>query len=102
MTLTATPPPRHRLDVGVTICEECLPIQGSVQHNRVRPLKLARDVVPASRTPRGHLVLESSAILSGRLLTIDADFGSRNAARRLLPVVNRLLSTLRVRRAGHG
>ena len=36
------------------------------------------------------------------LLTIDADFGSRKAARRLLPVVNRVLSTLRVRQAGHG
>jgi hypothetical protein len=86
----------------VTICEECLPIQGSVQHNRVRPLTLASDVVPASRTPRGHLVIESSAVLDGRLLTIDADFGSRNAADHLLAVVNRVLSTLRVRRAVHG
>jgi hypothetical protein len=91
-----------RSELVVTICEECLPIQGSVRHNRVQPLALASDVVPASRTPRGHLVLESSAILNGRLFTIAADFGSRNAARRLLPVVNRVLGTLRVRQTGHG
>jgi len=89
-------------DLAVTICEECLPIQESVQRNRVRPLTLAGDAIPAARTPRGHLVLESSAILDGRLLTIDADFGSRNAAHRLLPVVNRVLGTLRVRPARYG
>ena len=89
-------------DLVVTICECNEPIQGSTQHNRVRPLTLSGDVVPTARTPRGHLVLESSALINGRLLTIDADFGSRSAARRLLPVVNRVLGTLRVRQAGHG
>jgi hypothetical protein len=63
-------------DLAVTICEECLPIQESVQRNRVRPLTLAGDAIPTARTPRGHLVLESSATIDGRLLTIDADFGS--------------------------
>ena len=86
----------------MTICEECLPIQESVQRNRVRPLTLAGDAIPTARTPRGHLVLESSAIIDGRLLTIDADFGSRSAARTLLPVVNSVLGTLRVRQAGSG
>ena len=89
-------------DLVVTICEECLPIHGSVQHNRVRPLTLASNIVPASRTPRGHLVIEASAILDGRLLTIDADFGSPKAAHRLLSTVNRVLSTLRARPLGHG
>ena len=89
-------------DLAVTICECNEQIQRSTQRNRVRPLTLAGDVVPTARTPRGHLVLESSALIDGRLLTIDADFGSRSAARRLLPVVNGALGTLRVRQVGHG
>ena len=89
-------------DLAVTICECNEPIQRSTQRNRVGPLTLAGNVIPAVRTPRGHLVLESSALLNGRLLTIDADFGSRNGARRLLSVVNRALSTLRARQAGQG
>ena len=89
-------------DLVVTICECNEPIQRSTQRNRVRPLMLSGDVVPTARTPRGHLVLESSALVDGRLLTIDADFGSRSAARRLLPVVNSALGTLRVRQVGHG
>jgi hypothetical protein len=89
-------------DVAVTICECNEPIEGSTQRNRVRPLRLSGDVVAAARTPRGHVVLEASALLAGRLLTIDADFGSRNAARRLLAAVNKMLGTLRVRPARYG
>ena len=89
-------------DLVVTVCECNEPVEPSTQHNRVRSLTLSGDVIPTARTPRGHLVLESSALINGRLLTIDADFGSRRAARRLLPAVNSVLSTLRVRQAGHG
>jgi len=88
-------------DVAVTICECNEPMQRSTQRNRVRPLTLSGNVVPTARTPRGHLVLESSVLIDGRLLTIDADFGSRNAAPRLLSLVNGVLGTLRVRPAGH-
>lgn len=89
-------------DVAVTICECNDPIEASTQRNRVRPLTLAGDMVPVARTPRGQLWLESSALLDGRLLTIYANFGSRNAAPRLLSLVNGVLGTLRVRPAGHG
>jgi hypothetical protein len=75
------------------------PFQRSVQRNRVRLRMLASETVPASRTPRGHLVLQSSVILDGGLFSIDADFGSPRAAHRLLPMVNRVLSTLRARPA---
>lgn len=87
-------------DIAVTICECNESIEESTQRNRVRPLTLAGDVVPSARMPRGHLVLESSVLINGRLLTIDADFGSRSD--RLLPVVNSVLRTLRVRQAGNG
>lgn len=87
-------------DVVVTVSADG-PYQGIVQHNRIRLRMVASEIVPAWRTPRRDLVLQSMVILDGGLLSIDADFGSRNAASRLLPLVNRVLSTLRVRPVGY-
>ena len=61
----------------------------------VQPLALGRDAIPARRTPRGHLVLKESAMFGGGLVSISAEFGSRSVARRLLPVANRVLRSLR-------
>ena len=61
----------------------------------VQPLALAANAIPTRRTPRGHLVLEESAMLGGGLVSISAEFGSRSAAPRLLPVVNGVLRSLR-------
>jgi hypothetical protein len=88
-------------DVVVTISDQG-PAQWTARPNGVQLLALTPDeTLPPARTPRGHLVIESSALLDGRRLTIDADFGSPAAAHRLLSTVNRMLSTLRVHTASH-
>jgi hypothetical protein len=63
----------------------------------VQPLEIARDAIPARMTPRHYLALAESASLDGGLVSISVWFGSRSAAPRLLPVVNRVLGSLHER-----
>ena len=63
----------------------------------VQPLTVARDAIPARRTPHGHrgLVLDESAMLGGGLVSISAYFPSRSAVPHLLPIVNDVVRSLR-------
>jgi len=63
----------------------------------VQPLTVARDAIPARRTPHGQrgLVLDESAMLGGGLVSVSAYFPSRSAAPHLLPIVNDVVRSLR-------